>query len=417
MAETKKRLDSLDVFRGLTIASMLIVNNPGSWSFVYEPLDHASWNGCTPTDLIFPFFLFIVGVAIKLSLDKKIMEPDQKGMIAGIVRRSLSLYGLGLILASWTLMTRTLPAALFQIQDGSWFHLHMSMVPKTMADFWAGVGMIRLTGVLQRIAFCYLAASLIYIKFTRKTDQGIEVDTKSISAITAIILVGYFLVMTLAWVPGFGMGHIDSKEANLAAYIDRIVLGKHIWAGGEGIYDPEGILSTFPAIATSLTGILCGCLLRRRNEPEKMLMTMFAYGTATAITGYILSAFMPFNKALWSSPYVLWTTGLGMIFLAFCYWYTDYMGFKLGTQPFLYHGTNAITVFFLSGLFAREISLNKFLLADGKTIPIQKWFFTHFCQSTWWSDYNASLIYAICFISFWTFLMWLLYRKKIFIKI
>lgn len=411
----KSRLDSLDLFRGLTVAGMLIVNNPGTWSKIYPPLEHASWHGCTPTDLIFPFFLFIVGISIKLALDKK-LKDSENGIVKGLFRRAFSLYGLGFILASWSIFTRILPAAIFHIQADSWFAVHMSMVPKTMSDFWGALAGVRLTGVLQRIAVCYLTASLVYLHFTKKTDSGIVTDEKSLLKITAGVLVFYYLIMTFIPVPGFGMGQLDSKEANLAAYVDRAVLGNHIWKGGDGKYDPEGVLSTIPAIATTLTGILCGCLLRRKEETEKMLLTVFAYGTGCALIGYLSSALMPMNKALWTSSYVLFTTGLGMILLAFCYWYSDYRSHKTGISPFLYHGTNAITVFFLSGLFAREISLCK--IGSGKeAVALQKWFYASFCKLSFLNEYQSSFLYALIFVSFWTILMGVLYRKKIFIKI
>lgn len=369
---TNTRLVSLDVFRGLTIAGMVLVNNPGSWSSIYWPLEHAEWNGWTPTDLIFPFFVFIVGVAIPLAFARRVEAGGSKrDLYLKIIKRSLIIFGLGLFLAGFP-----------------YFRL----------------GTIRIPGVLARLAVCYLFASLIYLH-TRVRTQVI---------IACSLLVAYCLVMTNASAPGFPLGDL-SKEGSLASYIDRTVFGPHIWSQGK-VYDPEGILSTIPAIGTALFGVLTGQWLRTNKTDYEKVAGMFVAGMCCIIIGWAWNPFFPINKGLWTSSYVFFTGGMALQLLAFCYWVIDVREWRAWAKPFVVFGVNAIALFVGTGLMARIMGLIKWSLPDGTRISLQGWIYRTVFLS-WLAPINASLAYAIVFVSLWLGLMWILFRRKIFIKI
>jgi predicted acyltransferase len=366
------RLVSLDVFRGITIAGMVLVNNPGTWSAIYWPLAHAQWHGWTPTDLIFPFFLFIVGVAIPLAFGRRVEAGGAKrDLYIKVVRRTLIIFALGLFLNGFP-----------------YFHL---------SD-------IRIPGVLQRIAVCYLFASLIFLT-TRWRMQ-------LIIAIGLLIL--YWFLMTKLHAPGFFAGDL-SKEGSLASWIDRAVFGPHIWKQGK-VYDPEGILSTIPAIATTLFGVLTGQWLRSERTALQKLTGLFVAGAICVAIGWSWNAFFPINKSLWTSSYVFFTGGLALQLLALCYWLVDIKGYRRWAWPFVVFGVNAIALFVGTGLMAKLMGLIKIPQADGRTISSQGWIFRSVFLS-WAPPIRASLAYAISFILLWLFLMWLLYRKRIFIKV
>ena len=372
--QSSNRLVSLDVFRGMTVAGMVLVNNPGTWTTIYWPLQHAEWHGWTPTDLIFPFFLFIVGVAIPLALGKRVERGDQRrDLLIKIVYRSVVIFLLGELLAGFP-----------------FFNLST----------------IRLTGVLQRIAICYFLASVIYLTTRPRTTLIIAVA----------LLVGYCLVMKYVPAPGFYVGDL-SREGNLAAYLDRRVLGSHIWKGGNYIYDPEGILSTLGALATTLLGVLTGNRLRCKDRsPIEKVAHLFIAGIVCLIIGWIWNAWFPINKALWTSSYVFFTGGLALQFLALCYWLIDIKGYKAWTRPFVIFGVNAIVLFVGTGLMARTMTLIKLSRPDGSRQGLQTYVYSH-AFASWLSPVNASLAFATTFLLLWLFLMWLLYRKRIIIKI
>ncbi len=378
-----ERLVSLDVFRGATIVAMILVNNPGTWSAIYPPLRHASWHGWTITDLIFPFFLFIVGVAIVLAFEKRLARGVPRiDLINRTGSRAAILFGFGLLMAAYPIFT-VIPE----------FGLRPQLAN------------LRIMGVLQRIALCYFAASLIFL-YARPKWQYIWMG---------ILLVGYWLAMTLIPVPGYGAGMIDSPEANLAAYIDRLILGDHLWAGTGGLYDPEGILSTFPAIASALIGVWAGRIILSERLPLERAVELFAWGAILTATGYVWDWFFPINKPIWTSSYAVFTGGLAMTTLGLCYLIIDVRGHKKWTQPFVVYGMNAITVFFLSGIVARSLGIIQIPRGDG-SISLQRMIFETFFLS-WASEINASLAYAITWIVLWyLFLLWM-YRKRIFIKI
>ena len=383
--ESGNRLLSLDVFRGITIAGMVLVNNPGTWSAIYDPLEHAAWNGWTPTDFVFPFFLFIVGISITLALGKRVETRGvDRGVYLKIIRRTLLIFGLGLFLALFPYF------GFVSFDEFPYF------------DF----SKVRIMGVLQRIAVCYLFASLIFIHTNWKKQAFIAIG----------LLILYWLLMTLIPVPGCEITTFNDKACNLAAYLDRTILTEnHIWRSAK-VYDPEGLLSTLPSIATTLAGILTGHWLRtRRNDMEKVA-GMFFFGVALTAAGWFWGLFFPINKALWTSSYVVFTAGLALCFLGFCYWLIDIKGYKLWTKPFVIFGVNALALFVGSGIMARILGLIKVSGPEGSSISLQQWIFTNIFLPLG-APINASLMYAICFILVWLFLMWLLYRRKIYIKV
>lgn len=366
------RLVSLDVFRGITIAGMVLVNNPGTWSAIYWPLEHAEWHGWTPTDLIFPFFVFIVGVAIPLAFGRRVESGGSKrDLYLKVIRRTLIIFALGLFLNGFP-----------------YFHF---------SD-------IRIAGVLQRIAICYFFAAIIFLSTKLRTQV----------IIAAALLVGYWLIMTKLHAPGFVAGDL-SKEGSLASWIDRVILGPHIWKQGK-VYDPEGFLSTIPAIATALSGVLTGQWLRSERTALEKLAGLFVAGAVCVAVGWSWNAFFPINKSLWTSSYVFFTTGLALQFLGLCYWFIDIKGYRRWAWPFVVFGVNAIALFVGTGLMAKAMGLIKIPQPDGKTISLQGWIFRNLFLSHA-PPIRASLAYAICFVLLWLFLMWLLYRKRIFIKV
>jgi predicted acyltransferase len=373
-----KRLLSLDVFRGITVAGMILVNNPGSWSQIYPPFRHAEWNGWTPTDLVFPFFLFIVGVAITFSLGGKVASGISKlAIIKGILRRSATLFLLGLLLAAFPF---------FQLST------------------------IRIPGVLQRIGVCFFFASIIYL-FTGPRGQAIAAGT---------LTVLYWILMKAVPVPDSYVAAVIErgggleKEANLAAYIDNTLLGGHLWSQSR-TWDPEGILSTIPAVATALLGMLAGHWIRSKRGHKEKTAGLLLVGAAGIIIGLVTDIWFPINKNLWTSSYVLFSAGMAMLFLALCYWLVDYKQYRRPFFPFTVYGTNAITVFVLSGIVGKMMAY-RIARADGSLISLQSYYYTNYFAS-WAGPLNGSLAYAVAFIALMFIPAYFLYRHSIFIKV
>jgi predicted acyltransferase len=371
-ATGQQRLVSLDAFRGLTIAAMLVVNNPGSWSSIYAPLGHAEWNGWTPTDLIFPFFLFIVGVSMTFSFTAAMEKGATRGgLLAKSVKRAAILFGLGLLLHG------------FPRYD---------------------LSSLRIPGVLQRIAIAFLAASIVYL-FAR---------THARIAITAALLLGYWALLTLVPVPGSGAGVLEPGR-DLGAFVDRAVFGtSHLWAASR-TWDPEGLLSTLPAIATTITGILAGEWIRSDRQPIEKTAGMLIAGNVALAVGLAWGAVFPINKSLWTSSYVVFTSGMALIVLALCYWLIDVRGRRRWAAPFVAFGMNAIAAFFLSGLLARIMGLVH--VGAGEGAPTLKgWIYSNVFAS-WAAPINASLAFALAFTGFWLGIMVVLHRRRIHIRV
>ncbi len=370
----QNRLGSLDVFRGLTIAGMVLVNNPGTWSAIYAPLKHAEWHGITPTDYIFPFFLFIVGVAIPLALGRRVEQGGiTKEVYLKIFRRTALIFLLGLFLAAFPYF-----------------------------DF----STLRIPGVLQRIAICYLITSLIFIR----------TDWKQQTLIGIGLLILYWALMTLIAVPNCDATTIDDKACNLAAYVDRTIFGEnHIWRSAK-VFDPEGILSTIPAVVTTISGVLTGTWLKSKRDNLEKVAGMFFFGIGLTVTGWIWHSFFPINKSLWTSSYVVYTSGLALLFLGFCFYLIDIKNYKKWTKPFVIFGVNALALFVFSGLLSKILGIIKITDIAGKQTSLQGWIFQNGFLSIA-EPINASLLFALTYILFWLFLMWLLYRKRIYIKV
>lgn len=360
-----KRLISLDAFRGFTIAAMIMVNNPGSWSNVYAPLLHAKWHGITPTDLIFPFFIFIVGVSVVLAYSKRLSTGAPKGdMYKKIIIRSIKIFAVGIFLA---------------------------LFPKfNFAD-------LRIAGVLQRIAIVFLVCAFLYLTTKWKTQ----------AIIGAVLLIGYWLAMVLIPTPGFGVVSLEPGE-NLAAWIDSILLPGRLY---QGTWDPEGLLSTLPAIATGISGMLVGHIIVSKNEDQKKVIWLFLAGFLASILGHIWGWNFPLNKNLWSSSFVLLTSGLATMTLAASIYVVDMLGRTHGTKVGIIFGANAIAVYVLAGMmghFFRRVeffgsSINRHMLDLFTAIGC--------------GPKLSSLLYAMFYISVLFIPAIILYRKKIFIKL
>jgi predicted acyltransferase len=368
------RLFSLDVFRGATIAAMILVNNPGN-ERAYAPLNHATWNGWTPTDLVFPFFLFIVGVSLTLSFRSR-LERGSSGreLLLHTLRRSAILFFIGLTLNGF---------------------------PHFNVANW------RVTGVLQRIALAYLAASVITLYF----------ETRGIIAWTVTLLAGYWLLMRFVPVPGIGMPGsdmpINDPNANLSWYVDKLYLPGAMY---EKTRDPEGILSTLPAIATALIGVLTGKWLAEPFSAEKKTGGMLLAGAAAIVAGEIWDFWFPINKKLWTSSFVLLTAGCALVALALCYWLCD-VKLRRGwwTKPFLVFGSNAIAAYVLADLVS-SLLYNWRVHSGHKVFTAQDYIYKAIFGGIA-SKPVESLLYSIAFVAIcWLPIYWM-YRKRIFLKI
>ena len=376
-----QRLLSLDAFRGATIAAMILVNNPGTWSAIYPQLRHAAWNGWTVTDWIFPFFLWIVGVAMTLSFAKRVESGGSKKKLMGhVVRRAVIIFALGMFLAGYPF--------------GLLFNHHFS---------WEN---IRIPGVLQRIAICYLFASMIYL-YTGLRGQV---------AWLLGLLAGYWILVANVPVPGYGAG-VYEPMGSLCWWVDSNVLAGHTWRGAPVPgFDPEGIVSTIPAIATTLFGVLTGRWLRTDRSREEKTAWMFVAGNVLLVIGATLDMWLPINKNLWTSSYSIFMAGFAAVCLAMFYWLIDVKGYKKWATPFVIYGMNAITVFVLAGVVGRTIGLIKVAMPDGTELPLQAYIFQTYYLSIA-SPINASLLYAISFILVMFLVVWLMWWRKWFVKV
>lgn len=361
------RLRSLDVFRGATVAAMVIVNNPGDWGTVYRPLLHAEWHGWTPTDLIFPFFLFIVGVSITLS--RHHASP------AAILRRGAVIWGLGLLLAGFP-----------------FFRL----------------ATIRIPGVLARIAWCYVAAALL----TRAAaDRRRRYHIVGVAV--AVLLTGYWVLLMLVPFPEGTPGDLTAA-GNIGAWIDRVLFGPHLWR--QGNWDPEGLLSTVPAIGSTLLGVLAGWWMQEAPSPRTAVRGLLTWGLAGVVAGLVVATWLPINKSLWTTSYALFTGGLAAAALAACYWACDLSDEPVTralTEPFVALGRNAILLFVLSGLIA-------------KTLIYLKWPDPQLAMATWLYQsaflpiappYVASLLYAVANLALLYALLATLHRRQLYLSV
>ncbi|MFA6619002.1 MAG: hypothetical protein WCT23_08050 [Candidatus Neomarinimicrobiota bacterium] len=383
MAESK-RLVALDVFRGATVALMILVNNPGQWGAQYAALKHAPWHGWTPTDFVFPFFLFIVGVAMAFAFRKYDYELN-KDAGKKIIKRTLIIYGLGLLLNF--------------------------LRPVSGANFGEVVGNLfaswRLVGVLPRIALCYLFASLIVLKFNHKTVVWISVS----------ILVGYWVL--LASTGGYGIEDVIVRKFDLAILGDgHMYHGYRDTMGQRIAFDPEGLLSTLPAIVTTILGYFTGMLVLNNPDKKELVKKMLIRGLAFLALGLLWGLFFPINKPIWSSSYVVLMAGWSMIFLGISIYLIDVLGWKSATEPFVVFGSNPLFIFVLSAVYAKLLAYTKFLPLNGTLVSTKTWLFAKvFMPMANYSRIDASLLFALTTITIFWAISLILYRKKIFIKI
>ena len=363
------RLVSLDAFRGITIAAMILVNNPGSWSYVYAPLRHAEWHGWTPTDLIFPYFLFIVGVAIPFSFRRRLGEgTDRRHLFRHVVRRAAILIGLGLLM-------RAVPD----------FDFHQMRWP----------------GVLQRIGLVYLVAAGLYL----------GAGGRSRWIWTGALLLGYWALLSWVPVPGYGAGDL-SPEGNLGAYLDRMLMGGHLY---QGTWDPEGLLSSLPAVATSLLGIFAGEWLLSDREGGALTLGLLLAGACLTVSGLAWGLVFPVNKGLWTSSYVVFTAGTALLFLGVLFWMVDVRRWRgAWLTPMVVYGMNAIAVFVLSGFMTK--ALVRIRVGGPGGTSLYNWIYETLFRS-WAGSMNGSLAFALAYVALWLGLMALLYRRGVFIKI
>lgn len=381
------RYYSLDVFRGATVAFMILVNNPGSWSHIYQPFEHAEWHGCTPTDLVFPFFLFAVGNALAFVLPR-LKEKGTASFLKKVAKRTLVIFLIGLFL-NWH------PFVKWDENN----HLVFKQ--------WES---IRIFGVLQRIAICYCFGSLIVYFFKPKIAVCISI----------CILLGY-------WALCYALGHSGdpySFSGYFGTSIDKAILGENHLYKGEGVpFDPEGIASSIAAIVQVVFGFFAGNYIRKKGKTWEMLSHLFIAGTLLMVIGFSWDMAFPINKKIWTSSYVVYTTGLALLVIGILIYLIEFKEEKgLGSRFFDVFGKNALFIFAFSFFFQRLQALLRWVdhyNEKGKPVytSILTWFYEHICKPISSNLKTGSLIYAICMIAFYWFLVYILDKKKIYIKV
>ena len=357
--KSPERLVALDALRGATMALMVMVNNGGGPKS-YAPLNHAAWNGWTITDTVFPAFLWMVGLSITLSLGKRIAAGVPRNQLLGpIFRRAAILFVFGL--------------AIYAFPE---FHF----------------GSFRILGVLQRIAICYLIASLIYLY------SGIRGQLIWLVALLAV----YWLLMTLVPVPGYGAGRLD-LEGNLAHYVDRVVLGHHNYSGDS--WDPEGIVSTLPSIATALLGIMAGHMVRLKRTLSERVAWLFLMGNILIALGLFCNVWLPINKKLWTDSFTIFMAGLDSVLLAAFLWIIDHLGYRKVVKPLVIMGMNAITIYMISEFGAEILDMT----------DLHEKIYHLFLAIA--SPINASLMYSVAFMLSMYAIAYGMYRRGWFVRI
>jgi len=421
----KERLISLDVFRGLTILLMTIVNNPGDWGHVFPPLLHAEWHGCTPTDLVFPFFIFIMGVAVPLAMpDKKYDDTTFNKILIrslrmlclgiffnyfgkiqffGIEGISLLIFRLLITIAVGYALMGSFSSKIKNILAFSILFIYLILAYSGIEAYHD----VRLPGVLQRIAVVYFVISLLYLKTSQKT----QIITGG------LLLLGYWAVMTLIPVPGIGEANLD-KGTNLASWLDSILLKGHMYSGTI-TWDPEGVLSTIPSIVNGIIGLLIGQLLQQKTAKSNIAKKMAMTGIALIIGGLLWNIIFPINKSIWTSSYVLYTTGLATTTLSILYYLIDIAEYKKGFKLFLIWGVNPMIVFFASQIIPQALVMIQFENPHktGEQINLLSYLYGYGIAPFFSNPMMASLAGALVYVAIWTFILWIFYRNKLIFKV
>jgi len=403
------RLKSLDVFRGIAIASMILVNNPGSWEQVYPPLEHAEWHGCTPTDLVFPFFLFIVGCAMSFSLSKYTQTAKKSGAPKSQLleteaqknadKKPASCFLLPASNIYWRIARRA--AILFilgLLLNTSSIALDVLLNSAPVENF----GKIRIMGVLQRIGLAYFISAIAILNLSPRNQKLLAVA----------VLLGYWGALTVFAVGGYTAGEL-TPEGNLGGYVDRLILGsQHLYKGGP--FDPEGLLSTLPAVVTVLTGYFTGEWLRVQPIKTRTSLNLAIWGFRCVVIGRLWGFLFPLNKQLWTSSYVVFTAGWALLLLAACYETIEVRGWKWG-RPFEIMGVNAIFLFVASGIVAR-ILLKTHIGTGANTPTTYTWIYENWFLP-WAGPLNGSLAFSVTTVLFWWLILYGMYRRGWAIKI
>ena len=421
------RLTSLDVFRGMTVMLMTIVNNPGDWATIYAPLRHAQWHGCTPTDLVFPSFLFIVGISTVLSMPErrfnasvleKILTRFLRIFLLGLFSNFFleitvgSLEGIPLLLVRLAITAVVMHLLLGEYDRKKELYVAIGLFVLMMILAYGGFDAykdVRLPGVLQRIAIVYLIISILYLT-TSTTTQVI---------VGLICLLGYWALMALVPVPGIGPANFD-KVTNLSGWLDSVLLPGHVWTVSK-TWDPEGTLSTIPAIGTGLLGLFTGKLLVNQWPATKKVIYLLASGVIGIGLGLIWNTVFPINKILWSSSYVLYAGGIALLTLGILYFIIDVNGFKGSwTKPFIVFGVNPMVVFFVSGIIPRAMSMihiDQPGNADYPYVDSKAWLYNHLFLPNFSDPRNASLAGALTYLFIWFLILVWFYRRKLVFRV
>jgi len=363
-----QRLESLDVFRGLTIAAMILVSTPGTWDAVYAPLNHAAWNGWTPTDLVFPFLLFAMGAAVTFALARR--RGMHRRLRHHVIRRALILFAIGLALNA------------------------IETSPPSLATF-------RVPGVLQRIAVVFALVAVLTERTTWRTQVAMAIGA----------LFGYWALMALVPVPGFGAG-VLTPEGNLAGYIDRVIFGRHL---SSPVGDPEGLLSTIPAVATALAGVFAGDWLSQPGDTGRRTILLCAAGVVAMVLGLAWDRAFPINKNLWTSSFAIFSAGLAAIVLAVAHWNLDVKGWRAWAMPLHAFGRNPLAGY--AGSVALDAALTRWTVHD---TSIKSAIYQH-AFASWIAPAAgaeaASLAYALAYVALWGVVLVVMYRRRVFVGI
>jgi predicted acyltransferase len=374
-----QRLLSLDVVRGLTIMMMATVNNPGSWDHIYAPLEHAEWNGFTPTDFVFPNFLFIVGVSIVLALSRKKERREDFGrLMLSVAKRGAILFFLG-----WFI---------------TFFVLNFQFPFRVSFD----LSHVRIPGVLQRIGVVFVICSALFLKLSNKA-----------LAITAFSLLAlYYVLLNFVPVPGYGPANLG-VDTNLGAWLDRLVYGSNHLFRFTKTWDPEGLLTTIPSVATGLFGILTGLVLKSGDDASARLKKLFGFGAAFIAAGLIANFAFPINKNLWTSSYVLFTSGLSMTVIGLSYWLIDVKGYRKWTTWPVVFGVNSIFAYMFSELFPTVLRK----IPVGGDWSVYDWWYETLYVPHFADPRNASLACALTLVLFMTPILWFMHKRNILVKV